>query len=321
VLLFLLFFLSGSLFYPSYISAQESPTSTPSATLAPTDTPISTIAASPTPSVNPSISLVIDTIPSQAVKNVGFTLKLILANGKADTDYYFKAYGGIGETKTYIEVSNNANWVNGYNGAWDQMPKYTTNSTGNFEATITIKARNDQPVGLFNIYARAKEVLTDGYVLSLAKTITILAPEATPTLTPAPSVTVTPTRTPTATRTPTPTKAPTPTAVIFNTPSSTPGSSPTSRLVLSPVPTLKLPTLVPDIPLNDLVADLSPDSTQDSDTPEPTGVSLGISDIVFPTPTPASGNLPAAISNVLPIILIIVGGLLLIVPLIIFRRH
>ncbi|MCX6727178.1 MAG: hypothetical protein NTY75_05265, partial [Candidatus Shapirobacteria bacterium] len=146
-------------------------------------------------------------------------------------------------------ISNN-NWQNGYNGDWDKMPKFVTDTTGHINQNLTLRAKTDKPAGQYKIIVKAKEISSGNDYYSSYKNIDIF--EITPTTIPSlfPSVTPTSTSTPSPfpTITPLPTDNPSPSNEPLPTDdpnSQVLGSS--DLLSPSPTPTIKTKTFSPNL--------------------------------------------------------------------------
>lgn len=160
-------------------------------------------------------------------------------------------------------------------------------------------------------------ILIDQLEYSVGKTE--VNPQSTNTCVPS----VTPTLTPSATSTPTNPPTPSNTATPSNTPppTNTPIPTPTSSLAPSPSAT-RTPT-----------PKKTPTPTKEpTDTPEPTAVIIptpelpltggdiqGISDIIIPSPTTRVTQAFRVSSGLVPTLFIVLGGILLIVPIVITR--
>ena len=184
--------------------------------LAQTATPSATPTATPTP-----LPLTISNLPSQITKGDEFTLTVNL-HAKSSTVYYFKIYGGVGENYS-IEVKNNDNWINGYNGSWDAMPSATTDSNGNNSQDLILRFKTDKTSGTSQLVAKVKDSTTNNYLLSSTYNLDVVDP-ASPTSTPTPTQTP-----PTATPTTKPTTIPTATPTSL--PSVSPSNQPTNQLI------------------------------------------------------------------------------------------
>lgn len=253
--------------------------------LAQTATPTATLA--PTPSFTPTptpLPLTINNLPSQITSGQQFNLTLNL-RAKLNLSYQFKVYGGVNGDNYSYEVENNGNWINGYNGAWDSLPQASTDSSGNASFGLTVRFRTDKNSGTSSLVAKVKETLANTYITSSNYNLDVIDPSPTPM----PTSTSTPTSTPTAV--PTPTDLPTNTPTII----------PTSSII----PTVtSFSTVTP--PPEDTPANSPADQTFSSVTDV-----LGTS-----TSAPVSTE-SSSLSNFLPLIFIIVGGILLATPLII----
>lgn len=256
-------------------------------TLTPTSTNTPTITIAPTPTIgSTAVSLVVSLNSSDEFKEQSFLLNFIFSHGKNDTDYYFKCYGGVGSDNYSVEVQNDSNWLNGYNGSWQNMPKFSTDSSGNISQNITIRVKFSSANGSCKITCKiiesAKYTSSGNAILSNSVYLNISNPPPSPT----------PTNTPT--NTPQPTNVPSPTFTPTKTP--TPTLSPISP---SPTPT-------------------SPEATSSSDLITPTSeYVLGETVVseISPTPVNIIKNQNEKKSNYLPMIFIISGGILLLIPL------
>jgi len=165
-----------------------------------------------------------------------------------------------------------------YTSSWANFPQINTNSISNSFTGFGF-VKSDASTGTYNLKIKIALISNTGSgVTSPPFPLEIVAAPPTPTPTSAPTFTPTPTSTPT--KIPTPTKSPT-------------------------------ATTVPSIDLNKY------DSSESSNIPisiEPTPVVEGISDQIS---TSESKNNSKTKINFLPIILIIIGGGLLITPVII----
>ena len=80
-------------------------------------TPSATIIPIPTP-----IPLTISFLPQQVTKGQTFSATLNI-QAKTNQNYQFKIYGGVNGDNYSIDIQNGDDWINGYNGAWDSLPK------------------------------------------------------------------------------------------------------------------------------------------------------------------------------------------------------
>jgi len=239
-------------------------------------------------------------VPSQSFKGSSFNFNILLSHAKANNDYYFKVYGGVSGDNYAIEVQGSSGWPNGYNGSWTDMPKFTTNSSGDINQNITVRSRLDKPSGLFILTAKVKDANSTFDLTSPTQTIQIIDPS--PSATPQPTSTSAPTSVPTAT--PTTSASATSTPIPTKSPTRTP--TPTEEVA----PTLE-PTATPD------------HLTSPTDIESPVnGEVMGITDLILPTPTPKSLALFKNFSaNLLPGLFITGGALLILVPILISKLH
>lgn len=264
--------------FSSPVSAQDtvSPTATPSATIV-------------TPSPIPTISLILNDVPSQSTIDTIFSVKLTLNNAKPNLDYHFKVSGSTGSS-----ISVGPNWVSGYNGPWDQMPTVSTDNNGYAFLLVNLKTPN---TGTFELTGKVAESLVHSNSLESTETksIIIISPSPVPA-------------TPTAI---TPTVA-TPTAI---TPSPVAPTVTIKVPTITPIPTIAIiptePPLTPIIEPTSSLLSLEPSPTTSEDI-------LGISDIIKVSPTSSpSKSFNGIPANLIATIFIVIGGLLLLAPLVI----
>jgi len=255
---------------PFIIFAQ---TATPSATSIPTPSFI------PTPTPFP---LTISNLPSQVTSGQQFNLTLNL-HAKVNLSYQFKVYGGVNGDNYSYEIQNGGTWINGYNGAWDSLPQFSTDTSGNSTLGLTVRFRTDKSSGTSQLVAKVKETASNVYITSGNYSLDVIDPSPTPippTNTPVP---------PTNTSTP-PTNTPYP-------PTSTP--TPTPVATETPLPTIT-PTLVntpTELPVNQTFS--------------------SITDVLGTSTSAAVSTASSSLSNLLPLIFIVAGGILLATPLIV----
>jgi len=244
--------------------ATPTSTPTPTNTSTPTNTPVPsntstpsvtpTITSSPTPTSEP-IRITIDNLPSSASLGNTFTVRFIVSHASPNTDYYVKAYGGINDNY-YLETQNGTSWY-GFNAAWDNLPKFKADNSGNINQLLFVRSKIDKETGLYKVKVKLREPEIESEIKYL--TITKFVPSPTPTK---------------------------------------PEPTPTMEIIPTPEP---LPT-----------------SPSEEISPESTSV-LGLSDSENLSPTVSPIKISKSGSNIIPTILISVGGILLLVPLLVSK--
>ena len=170
--------------------------------------------------------------PSSVTQDTSFDIQAEIS-GDSNTSYYLKARVGVNTsslTKGYTKNSNNStpdDWL-GDTDSWSKFPTATTDSTGVWQGSITVKVATTSTIGNNLLILRIRPAGGSNNTDSSDVTISIdPVPTSTPTPTPTPTSIPTntpvpgPTNTPTSTHTPTPTKTPTPTPTKTPTPTST----------------------------------------------------------------------------------------------------
>lgn len=240
----------------------------------------------------------INNISDNNIIGENFSVDFAISNADVGSSFYYKIFGGIGDTTSSIQNFYNDDYLN-YTSSWSDFPIITISTSSASLVTAYGRVNNDQS-GLYNVRVRIAKVLSTGSKYdSESKTIDCLLPTPTPTdaPTPIPTNTPLPTSTPTAIPTSIPTTKPTSTPTPITTITSTPSKN------LTPTPTLTL-------------------TTEPSIITEPTEEVLGTTDIPTPEPTEEnkkSEEKTASVVSFIPTILIILGALLLFTPLILSK--
>ncbi len=235
-----------------------------------------------------------------------FTISYSTAGLTSGDIYYIKAYGGVDPSTSQIYTINGSQQL-ASSTSWTNFPTLTIGDNGIYSGTINAIA----PGISGNVSLKLRLALvsdTTKQVDANSTTLNIIAP--TPTL--VPTSTLTPTPIPTST--PLPTNTPSPTPVNTNTP------VPTNTSTLTPTPTNK-PTTIP-------TATTAPWPT-DTPLPELTPINDPIpSAIIGGPPALTPTNAPSVLSvstttksfaSYLPLIFIVTGGVLLLIPLILTK--
>lgn len=227
------------------------------------------------------LPLTISNLPSQITAGEQFNIILNL-HAKLNLAYQFKVYGGVNGDNYSYEVKNGDTWTNGYNGAWSSLPQSSTDTNGNSSLELTVRFKTDKTSGTSQLIAKVKESALNNYIISNSYSLDVVDPPPTPINTPI--------------STPTPTNTPTNISTL------TKIITPTIKLTLTPTP--KTATI--------------------SAILEPTQISE-ITEIPTITLIPTIGEIlgestkSATKKNFLPLIFIILGGILLLTPLIISK--
>ncbi len=161
-----------------------------------------------------AINLQIVTAPSSLITGNNFPLTFIIENSEPNISYHYKIYGGIGDSDTQIQTSENLS----YTTNWDSFPTFTVDIGGSNVISTTGYIKPNLPTGSYNLFVKiVKE--DDHSKLNLSSPVYIIPSVDNPKPTNTP--TVTPTTVPTATKTPSPTLTPTPTTTASPTPTTT----------------------------------------------------------------------------------------------------
>lgn len=234
------------------------------------------LAPSPTPVV------VINNISDNSVVGDNFSVDFSLSNAQIGSSFYYKIFGGIGESTSSVQTFYNSNYLS-YTSSWTDFPVLVVGDTN--PILVNANSRINNSAGVYNIRIRVAKVSnTSSKYDSEPKSIDIIAPTSTPT----PNPTSTPI--PTIKSTPTPTKTPIPT-------------------------TIHTPTKIPPISMSKLspTSEITP-TPEPSITPEP--------EILGAQTTSSEINIPEVSkpkNNKVGIIFIIIGGLLLLSPLLVTK--
>ncbi len=215
-------------------------TATVSATIIPTVITPTNIPPTITPQPTP-LPLTITNIPSQVTKGQEFSLNLNL-HTKANQSYQLKVYGGVNGDNYSIEVQNDTNWINGYNGSWDSLPQVITDNDGNSNFPLKLRFKIDKTSGTSQLIAKIKETTKNSYILSSTYNLEVIDPPP-PTSTPT-DIPPTPTNTPMPTSIP-PTIPPTPTITSIPTITIAPTIEPIVSQIIPSTTILPKITLAP----------------------------------------------------------------------------
>lgn len=277
---------------PGSILAQDTPpTDTPTPVITDTPTPVSpTNTPTTTPTPTPPLPSLDCQTPSSASLGEAFSVSCRLEHANSATSYRVKTYGGIGDDNYGVQTENSGNWL-GYTSAWDSMPQITTGTDGGVSFSLNSRANPNKASGDYNFKVKACLASdTDKCVYSSPTTLGIT-----------PSSTATPPPTNTSIPTPTSTHSPTLTPRPTSTHKPTVSLNPKESVTPPPDPEAEFDLLVQD-------ESLSLDSTVVSDmTPAVLGATA--------SNTNDSPESNFNFGKILPIILIIFGGLLLAIPL------
>lgn len=227
------------------------------------------------------LPLTISNLPSQITAGQQFNIILNL-HAKINLNYQFKVYGGVNGDNYSYEVKNGDTWTNGYNGAWNSLPQSSTDSNGNSSLELTVRFKTDKTSGTSQLIAKVKESALNNYIVSNGYSLDVVDPPPTPINTPV--ATIVPTNSPTST----PTKIPTPTI----------------KLTLTPTPKIATVSAI-----------IEPTETTEA-TETPTITIIPTSGEILGESTSTKS---AARKNFLPLIFIVLGGILLLTPLIISK--
>lgn len=126
---------------------------------------------------------------------ITFPVTFIIQNAPANSSYYYKFYGGIGESTTQIQTSSSLT----YTSDWTSFNTVTVDAGGSAVVNSSAYIKSDVPSGSYNLYTRIAlipKATTWTTYDSSASIISVTAPS--PTATPTPTNTPTPTATPTS---------------------------------------------------------------------------------------------------------------------------
>lgn len=252
--------------------------------------------------------IVLNSNPNQVVINSPFSVSFSVTNSDAGSSFYYKAFGGIGDTTSDIHTLNGGTELN-YNDSWTSFPQLTIGDSGQSDGSVAAKVIGSS--GSYNFKIR----LYNGSTGYTSPAISFIAVDPSPTPTPTLTNTPTPTNTPTITPIPSSTNTPAPTSTPSNTLTPTNTSYPTSTLL----PTASIKPTVTPLVVEATPTDLPPLGTSNDPAPtQPVNV-LGSAALISDTESVSSPASKFSLSDYLPAILIIVGGLLLVAPLIISK--
>ena len=169
----------------------NTPTNTPSVTQIPSATLTPSITSSPAPSNTPipSNTIQITSFPSLTHIMQSFSMRFEASNLKPNTDYSFKAIGGINDIES-LETF----WINkwyGYTSSWDNMPKFKSDNNGKINNSISMRVKSDRPTGEYKIQIRFRPSGEDNNKDSDIKYVTIKERVPSPTDSPVPTPTPT----------------------------------------------------------------------------------------------------------------------------------
>lgn len=130
-------------------------------------------------------SLTINSLPESAVKDTPFEVSFSIQNANPNTNYHIKAFGGTGSSENNFQTYNGTTWLNfkGTNSGWNLHPYFLTDSTGNYNGTVTVRGKSSS-AQLNNLTLRMVEFgSTSPYPTfdSNTKTILITNPSSTTT--------------------------------------------------------------------------------------------------------------------------------------------
>ena len=235
-----------------------------------------------------------------------FTISYSTAGLTSGDIYYIKAYGGVDPSTSQIYTINGSQQL-ASSTSWTNFPTLTIGDSGVSSGTINAVAPGIS--GTATLKLRLALVAdTTKQVDANSSTINIITP--TPTIVP----TSTSTPTPIPTSTPLPTNTPSPTPSATNTP------VPTSTLTLTPTPSNK-PTTIPTAtdapwPTDTPLPELTP-----INDPLPSSI-VGGPPVLTPTNAPSvlpTNTIGKSFASYLPTIFIVLGGILLLIPLILTK--
>lgn len=269
-------------------TVEISPTATP--TLVPTNT--STPTAIPTSSLKPFAN--IQTLPATIIKNETFSATISLENLSVGKTYYIKFFS-VSSTSAF-DTLNGSTWLSG-TSSWSSFP-YVVST--NQSQTTSIQSRSSQAGAFNDLKIRLRES-GNNYDSTTQSSITVYEPTPTPTTQPTliPTQTLAPTQTPTPIPTNTPTQAPTgypPTSIPSPTPTPAQEPTPTVEELTDPTPTV--------------INEETPIVTNGQTTIQGEILGSNSSDETTTTATKSTSS-----SNLLPVILITIGGLIFLLPL------
>lgn len=157
-------------------SPPNTPTPTPS-TPTPTITPTPIPTSTPAPTAEP-VSIRIDSVPSSVSLGSPFSIRFIASHLNSNTEYYVKAYGGI-DDNYYFEIQNGTSWYN-FNSAWDNMPKFKSNSNGEINQLLFLRAKADKETGSYKIKVKLREPEVESEISYVIVTKFVPSPTSTP---------------------------------------------------------------------------------------------------------------------------------------------
>lgn len=245
-------------------------------------------------------SLTITNFTGSIVTNDIFNLTYTAVNLNVGDTYYIKVYGGVDPSTSQIyTVYNNQNLSS--SSDWSNFPTTVIDAGGSASGTLNAIAPTIS--GSANLKLRFALTSSTGTQVNADQmAINIITP--TPTPTPVPTSIPTPLPTNTSTPTPVPTNTPVPT----DTPTSTPIPSST------PTPPAATPTPAPtDIPAPLETPQNDPLPTDDPNQPSVQNNSIAAANVLGDS-SPLN-IIPASRSNFIPTFFMIIGGLLLLSPL------
>lgn len=235
-------------------------------------------------------SVVINSVPDVITAGTTFPISFTVNEASSSASYYYKFFGGV-DNDVY-KITNNSDLS--YSSSWSNFPQIILNPTSE---------------NIFNGYAFIKPDVQTG-TLNLKIRIALTTDTSTKlgATSPAFSIEVVAVPPPTSTPTPNPTNVPTPTNIPTPTPTKIPTLTPT--LTPTKIPT---PTLTP-IPIEATIsAVLEPIEITES----PIITLIATSNQIISDSTKGAKNTTK--KTFLPLIFIILGGVLLLTPLIISK--
>lgn len=104
--------------------------------------------------VNPTV--LITSFPNDVKIGDTFSVTISLINGKPNTNYYYKIFGGV-NSDTDILTFNGTNYLSYTPTPWTSFPNIYTDSSGNFTTQLIAKTKNDGSIGIYNVRIRVRD--------------------------------------------------------------------------------------------------------------------------------------------------------------------